>query len=180
MKVREMQEKEQYFTNCIQEKEMEIQNLTLQVEIASKSSMEEVNETRQKIEESLRELEAHKTKRLAARNEMISLAKALEKAELEGKEMKSSIQYNLSPLISEQVRITAKLIHHFTNPIVASIDQHRRDHPHECRNGRLPLDLEEGKHCAIAHDGIQSSFDICDVTFEWIGQYQSTQHWQHS
>lgn len=57
------------------EKDGEISQLQLQVELASKSSLDEVNETRLKIEESLRELEAHKAKRLAARNEMISLAK---------------------------------------------------------------------------------------------------------
>lgn len=59
----------------LQEKDQDIQQLQLQVEIASKSSLEEVNETRLKIQESMKELEEHKTKRLAARNEMISLAK---------------------------------------------------------------------------------------------------------
>lgn len=44
--------------------------------------MEEVNATRLKIQESLQELEAHKSKRLTARNEMINLAKALERAQV--------------------------------------------------------------------------------------------------
>ena len=68
----------QKYQFLLQEKDSEITQLHLQVELASKTSMEEVNETRQRIEESLKELEAHKHKRLAARNEMISLAKSLE------------------------------------------------------------------------------------------------------
>ncbi len=75
---REWQERDAYLCSSLQEKDMEIQQLQLQVEIASKSSMEEVNETRQRIQESLKELEAHKAKRLAARNEMILLAKVSE------------------------------------------------------------------------------------------------------
>lgn len=62
----------------LHEKSTEVMELKLQVELASRTSMEEVNETRQRIEESLRELEGHKNKRLAARNEMIALAKSLE------------------------------------------------------------------------------------------------------
>ena len=108
-RLHDLQEKENYYQSVIQEKEKDIEQLQLQVEIASKSSMEEVNETRLKIQESMKELEAHKAKRLAARNEMISLAKALEKAESEGKEIKSSIQYTISPLINEQVRTLTTL-----------------------------------------------------------------------
>jgi hypothetical protein len=73
--MKELQEKENYYQSLIQDKEKDIEQLQLQVELASKHSMDEVNETRVKIEESLKELEAHKQKRLAARNEMIQLAK---------------------------------------------------------------------------------------------------------
>lgn len=59
----------------LSEKDAEIRHLLLQVELASQSNVEEVANTRQMIEESMRELEAHKAKRLAARNEMITLAK---------------------------------------------------------------------------------------------------------
>lgn len=61
-------------------------------------------ETRAKIEESLKELEGHKAKRLAARNEMITLAKALERAHADGDEMKSTLQYKLSPMVVDQVQ----------------------------------------------------------------------------
>ncbi len=101
--MQDLQEKENYYLSIIQDKEKDIEQLQLQVEIASKSSLEEVNETRLKIEESLRELESHKSKRLAARNEMIHLAKALEKAESEGKEIKTNVQYTIAPIIYEQV-----------------------------------------------------------------------------
>jgi hypothetical protein len=73
--MRDLHEKDLYYQSVIQEKEKDIEQLQLQVEIASKSSMEEVNETRLKIQESMKELESHKSKRLAARNEMIHLAK---------------------------------------------------------------------------------------------------------
>lgn len=59
----------------LSEKDAEIRHLLLQVDLASQSNVEEVANTRQMIEESMRELEAHKAKRLAARNEMITLAK---------------------------------------------------------------------------------------------------------
>jgi hypothetical protein len=75
LRLRDLQEKDLHYQSIIQDKEKDIEQLQLQVEIASKSSMEEVNETRQKIQESMKELEAHKAKRLAARNEMIHLAK---------------------------------------------------------------------------------------------------------
>lgn len=58
--------------------------------LASQTSLQEVNETRQKIEESLQELAAHKAKRLQARNEMVALAKALERAQQEGAEVRAS------------------------------------------------------------------------------------------
>jgi hypothetical protein len=59
----------------LSEKDAEIRHLLLQVDLASQSNVEEVAHTRQLIQESMREMEAHKAKRLAARNEMITLAK---------------------------------------------------------------------------------------------------------
>jgi chromosome segregation ATPase len=59
----------------LSEKDAEIRHLLLQVELASQSNVEEVTATRALIQESMREMEAHKAKRLAARSEMINLAK---------------------------------------------------------------------------------------------------------
>lgn len=63
----------------------------------------QINETKSKIQESLKELESHKAKRMAARNEMIHLAKALDRAQSDGVELKNSVQFILSPMVFEQV-----------------------------------------------------------------------------
>lgn len=49
-------------------------------------------------------MEAHKAKRLAARSEMINLAKTLERAQSDGDEVKAQLQFVLSPIVTEQVQ----------------------------------------------------------------------------
>jgi hypothetical protein len=106
----------------LSEKDAEIRHLLLQVDLASQSNVEEVAHTRQLIQESMREMEAHKAKRLAARNEMITLAKvgsdadigcrcnmctvvpqSLERAQADGDEVKAQLQFVLGPMVAEQV-----------------------------------------------------------------------------
>jgi len=81
----------------------EIRLLQLKVDEHSRSSEQEVLEALQKVEMSTKELESHKSKRLAARSEMIGLAQTLEKAQAEGEELKQFLQYSLSPLVFEQI-----------------------------------------------------------------------------
>lgn len=67
------------------------------------SASAEVTEVRKQMAALTIELEEHKAKRLAARNEMVGLAKALETAQSEVLELREFIQYTLMPLINEQV-----------------------------------------------------------------------------
>lgn len=155
--MQDLQEKENYYLSIIQDKEKDIEQLQLQVEIASKSSLEEVNETRLKIEESLRELESHKSKRLAARNEMIHLAKALEKAESEGKEIKTNVQYTIAPIIYEQVLAE-------TNASLLSVNSRLPDQYHgvvidKCRNGCVSPHISQVEYCYLSLC-VKSAFHI--------------------
>jgi prefoldin subunit 5 len=59
----------------IDDKENEIQSLRARLEHFSQATMEEVMETKRQMESTTKELESHKSKRLAARTEMINVAK---------------------------------------------------------------------------------------------------------
>ncbi len=108
-KFREAQQMETAYDSQLESKDREIRQLIQQVDLASRSSVEEVAETRVRIEESVKEMEAHKAKRLAARNEMIGLAKSLERAQADGNEIKNAVQYTLTPVVFEHVSFTAYL-----------------------------------------------------------------------
>lgn len=121
------------YHNQLSEKDSEIRHLLLQVDLASQSNVEEVTATRQLIQESMKEMEAHKAKRLAARSEMINLAKVrnyswmppldfiwfltyvlfhitkqtLERAQSDGDEVKAQVQFVLTPIVSDQVSALA-------------------------------------------------------------------------
>jgi hypothetical protein len=81
----------------------EISRLQSIIDYHSQATAEEVQEAYRKMELTGKELESHKAKRLAARNEMIGIAQALERAHKEGHEMKAFIQYTLAPVVFEQV-----------------------------------------------------------------------------
>ncbi|KAJ1444129.1 hypothetical protein B484DRAFT_414176, partial [Ochromonadaceae sp. CCMP2298] len=83
------------------ERTSEVAHLRLQVELASQTSSEEVASTQRKIDASVREMEAHKAKRLAARSEMINLAQSLERAQAEGEDLRTSV-YVLHPMVEQQ------------------------------------------------------------------------------
>jgi chromosome segregation ATPase len=60
----------------------EVENLQRIVDTYNKGTVEQVQEAHKQVQDATRELEAHKAKRLAARNEMIGMAQALEKAQV--------------------------------------------------------------------------------------------------
>lgn len=94
---------EAHYKSVLVEKDSEISILLKRLEDAKMSTTEEVREAQRQFEEVQREAEAHKSKRITARNEMISLAQALEKAQSEAEEMQSFFQYTLVPLAYDQV-----------------------------------------------------------------------------
>lgn len=127
-KVKERQSMEQYFASSLQEKDGEIDRqggicyyvlpcmrselhdrvvpssrLRSLLDDRSKSTVAEIEEVQRQIVEVSREAEAHKTKRLTARNEMINLVQALEKAQAEADEMQSFFHMKLVPMAYEQV-----------------------------------------------------------------------------
>lgn len=109
-RMRELHQMECASDSQLADKDREIQSLIQQVEFATRSSVSEVTETRVRIEESMKEMEAHKAKRLAARNEMIGLAKSLERAQADGEEIKSTVQYGLTPIVYEQIAMLEALV----------------------------------------------------------------------
>ena len=82
---------------------MEIERLRQVADAHSHSTVQEVQEVQRQMEASTRELEAHKSKRLTARSEMIGLAQTLERAQTEGEELRQFLQYSLSPIVFDQI-----------------------------------------------------------------------------
>ena len=70
----------------------------------TQSSASEVQRAREQINESSKEKEEHKLKRMAARQEIVQLAQALEKEQAGGAEMSQYLQFNLHPAVAEQVQ----------------------------------------------------------------------------
>mmetsp|Transcript_23340 Transcript_23340/g.31989 ORF Transcript_23340/g.31989 Transcript_23340/m.31989 type:complete len:425 (+) Transcript_23340:1-1275(+) len=101
---------EERYAGQLKDKDLEITHLLLEVDNAFKANREEVSETLVRFEESKKEMEAHKAKRLAARNEMINLAKSLERAQLDGEEIKNKVQYCLTPMVFEQISSLQSLL----------------------------------------------------------------------
>ena len=145
---KQLEEKESYYETLLQQKETDLQAMQQQVEVASKKAREEVKESRQKIEDSLRELEEHKNKRLTARNEMLGLIKAVEKAEGEGREIKSNIQSSIAPMINEQVSHLSQ-VGSISLCDESSLDQSSRNPINEYRDGGFPPHFQEKQYCNL-------------------------------
>jgi len=87
----------------IDEREEQLTTLQKRVQESSQSSASEVQEARRKISESSKETEEHKNKRMAAKQEIVQLAQALEKVQAEAEEMNQYLQFNILPSVTEQV-----------------------------------------------------------------------------
>jgi hypothetical protein len=80
-----------------------VELLKLRLHESSQLSASEVQEARRMISESSRETEEHKTKRMTARQEVVQMAQALERVQAEAEEMNQYLQFNLMPMVTEQV-----------------------------------------------------------------------------
>ncbi len=99
-------EVEKQFKTELSSKDAIISSLKDKLMAASTHSVEEVVELQKKIKETHIELESHKNKRIAARNEIRAAAKALESVEKENEELKHYFKSSLFPIISQmQVQI---------------------------------------------------------------------------
>jgi intracellular protein transport protein USO1 len=85
------------------EKDEEIKVLKKSATVDKMLTQSEVEEARRQLQEQNKNAEEHKSKRLAARQEMIQLAQALERSQTEAEEMHQYMQFNLSPAIGEQI-----------------------------------------------------------------------------
>lgn len=103
LKSREKEELVSIHQSILEQKDNEINKLLCLIEKHSQSSVEEIREAQIAIEKSNNELESHKSKRLAARNEMIGMAKTLECTQKDGDELKNILQYSLTPTVFEQI-----------------------------------------------------------------------------
>lgn len=101
--MKERQSLEATITSSLQHKDSEIGSLRRMLEEKTTMTMVEIEATRKQMDEVSKEAETHKSKRLAARNEMIGLVEALEKAQGEADEMHSFFTSTLVPIASDQV-----------------------------------------------------------------------------
>ena len=95
------------FDRRLQDKAAEIERLLRAVEDKSRATEEEV---RRLADESLKEIESQKNKRINARNETIEMAQALDRARVEASDIATLIKYNLVPLVYEQIYAVESLL----------------------------------------------------------------------
>jgi LAS superfamily LD-carboxypeptidase LdcB len=98
------QQNQQQYEEQLQQKQEEITNLQWQVQVASTSTLQELSEHKIKVQETLKEMEEYKQKRMLARQEMIQLAKNMERMQQDGQELRNTVLYRVSPCVQEQVR----------------------------------------------------------------------------
>lgn len=99
----ELRNLEAKLTVQIEAGQEEINRLKAIVTDYSQSAEDQVKQSRDKVAAALLETEQHKQKRLAARNEMISLSETLERTQLEVSNLQTFLQQTLTPLVYEQV-----------------------------------------------------------------------------
>jgi len=83
---------------------------------------EKVKLAEEQLVQNVQELESHKSKRLAARSEMIGMAQAYERAEAELLETQEFLRYTLIPLVFEQISGVESALQHieFATGIILS------------------------------------------------------------
>ena len=93
-------------TNDLKERDKEIFSLR---EILKEQAQNEENSKRL-LEESQREIEVMRNKRMNAKNDTIELALSLDKMRSEAADLNSLIKYNLIPLVYEQINVIESLL----------------------------------------------------------------------
>jgi hypothetical protein len=88
----------------------EVDNMQEVVAAHSTGTQEQIQEIQRQLRSTKEELEGSRTKRMAARTEMIGLSQALEKAQKEGEGLKVYMQNTISPLVFEQVNYLETLV----------------------------------------------------------------------
>lgn len=89
----------------------EIEKLTILLAEAKMSTSAEALEAHRQFQEVQKEAEAHKSKRITARNEMIALAQALEKAQADEVEMRVFFVKSLVPAVYTVVSALEQALH---------------------------------------------------------------------
>jgi chromosome segregation ATPase len=138
--------------------EKEMQSLHSTINQLHQHKQEEVDDITQKMLCNNKELEEHKSKRMAARNEMVQLAGTLEKVQHDYDSLKQFLMVTISPLLLDYHSSIEQLITNLDNIIVSLVLNSKHTfHPLKHINSGLRAN---GIHNSNSSDSTDGSNDV--------------------